>query len=84
MTYEEFERCLESGAAVVDGIHADTRCNIISFGEMGSGNTSSSAVWMSLFADIPIDECVGAGAGLNNAADTPQARCSPQRHRQLS
>lgn len=67
MTAEEFERCLESGAAVVDGIHADTRCNIISFGEMGSGNTSSSAVWMSLFADIPIDECVGAGAGLNNA-----------------
>ncbi|HAB41587.1 MAG TPA: nicotinate-nucleotide--dimethylbenzimidazole phosphoribosyltransferase [Porphyromonadaceae bacterium] len=67
MTGEEFERCLESGAAVVDGIHADTRCNIISFGEMGSGNTSSSAVWMSLFADIPIDECVGAGAGLNNA-----------------
>lgn len=67
MTGEEFERCLESGAAVVDSIHADTRCNIISFGEMGSGNTSSSAVWMSLFADIPIDECVGAGAGLNNA-----------------
>ena len=67
MTGEEFERCLESGAAVVDGIYADTRCNIISFGEMGSGNTSSSAVWMSLFADIPIDECVGAGAGLNNA-----------------
>lgn len=67
MTGEEFERCLESGAAVVDVIHADTRCNIISFGEMGSGNTSSSAVWMSLFADIPIDECVGAGAGLNNA-----------------
>lgn len=67
MTVEEFERCLESGVAVVDGIHADTRCNIISFGEMGSGNTSSSAVWMSLFADIPIDECVGAGAGLNNA-----------------
>lgn len=67
MTGEEFERCLESGAAVIDRIHADTRCNIISFGEMGSGNTSSSAVWMSLFADIPIDECVGAGAGLNNA-----------------
>ena len=67
MTGEEFERCLESGAAVVDVIHADTRCNIISFGEMGSGNTSSAAVWMSLFADIPIDECVGAGAGLNNA-----------------
>ena len=34
---------------------------------MGSGNTSPSAVWMHLFAGIPLENCIGAGAGLDNA-----------------
>jgi nicotinate-nucleotide--dimethylbenzimidazole phosphoribosyltransferase len=34
---------------------------------MGIGNTSPSSIWMSLFCDIPLDECIGAGAGLNDA-----------------
>lgn len=67
MTAEEFELCLERGAAVVDEIHRTTGCNIISFGEMGSGNTSSSSMWMHLFTGIPLDDCVGAGAGLNQS-----------------
>lgn len=67
MTAEEFELCLERGAAVVDEIHRTTGCNIISFGEMGSGNTSSSSMWMHLFTRIPLDDCVGAGAGLNQS-----------------
>lgn len=67
MTADEFELCLERGAAVVDEIHRTTGCNIISFGEMGSGNTSSSSMWMHLFTGIPLDDCVGAGAGLNRS-----------------
>lgn len=67
MTVDEFELCLERGAAVVDEIHRTTGCNIISFGEMGSGNTSSSSMWMHLFTGIPLDDCVGAGAGLNRS-----------------
>ncbi len=67
MTAEEFEMCLERGADVVDEIHRTTGCNIISFGEMGSGNTSSSSMWMHLFTGIPLDDCVGAGAGLNRS-----------------
>ncbi len=32
---------------------------------MGSGNTSSSSMWMHLFTGIPLEQCIGAGAGLN-------------------
>lgn len=65
MTEEEFDLCLERGAAVVETIHHETGCNIISFGEMGSGNTSPSAVWMHLLTGIPLADCTGAGAGLD-------------------
>lgn len=65
MTAEEFNRCIDCGAEVVDEI-ADSGCNVISFGEMGSGNTSPSSMWMHLFTKIPLADCVGAGAGLSN------------------
>ena len=69
MTPEEFERALESGAEMVEMVHNDG-CNVVSFGEMGSGNTSSSSMWMHFFTGIPLADCVGAGAGL----DTPGIR----------
>jgi nicotinate-nucleotide--dimethylbenzimidazole phosphoribosyltransferase len=33
---------------------------------MGIGNTSPSSLWMHLLLDIPLEQCVGAGAGLNS------------------
>ena len=65
MTDEEAERCFETGRRIVDECYAE-QCNIISFGEMGIGNTSPSSVWMSMLLDIPLKECVGAGAGLHS------------------
>lgn len=65
MTPGEMERCLECGAAVVRQCFCEGS-NILSFGEMGIGNTSASSVWMSSFTGIPIEECVGAGSGLDN------------------
>ena len=65
MSRDEMERCLECGARVVRQC-ADEGSNILSFGEMGIGNTSSSSIWMSYFAGIPIAECVGAGSGLDS------------------
>ncbi|MDE5673494.1 MAG: nicotinate-nucleotide--dimethylbenzimidazole phosphoribosyltransferase [Duncaniella sp.] len=67
MTADEFELCLKRGAEVIDEIHATTDCNIVSFGEMGSGSTSSSSMWMHLFTGIPLEQCIGAGAGLDSA-----------------
>ena len=65
MTAEEFDLCLEQGAKVVDMVHG-TGCNVVSFGEMGSGNTSPSSMWMHLLTGIPLSDCIGAGAGLDN------------------
>ena len=64
MTSEEADRCINIGAQLVSDCHAKG-CNIISIGEMGIGNTSPSSVWMHLLTDIPLEQCVGAGAGLN-------------------
>lgn len=64
MTHEEFDLAIERGAKVVEDVHA-AGCNIVSFGEMGSGNTSSSSMWMHAFTGIPLADCIGAGAGLD-------------------
>ena len=66
MTEEEMEFCIERGAEMVRRCH-DEGSNVLSFGEMGIGNTSSSSLWMSCFTGIPLEQCVGAGSGLDNA-----------------
>lgn len=66
MTENEFDQALRVGADMVDECEADG-CDVISFGEMGIGNTSPSSVWMYFFEGIPLDRCVGAGAGLNSS-----------------
>ena len=66
MTDEQFNRALSVGIDLVDDCHAEG-CNILSIGEMGIANTSPSSIWMSLFCHLPLDECIGAGAGLNDA-----------------
>ncbi len=66
MTEEEMEMCLERGAEVVHQCHEEGS-NVLSFGEMGIGNTSSSSLWMTCFTGIPLEQCVGAGSGLDSA-----------------
>ena len=65
MTAEQCEQAIASGAEIVRQVKADG-CNVIAFGEMGIGNTSSAAVLMSLFGDMALEECVGRGAGLDD------------------
>lgn len=65
MTPEEFDRAIEIGAEITESA-CEEGCNIISFGEMGIANTSSSSIWMSFLANIPLSQCVGAGSGLDN------------------
>ena len=64
MTEEQCEKALNIGREQVNLAHAKG-CNIISIGEMGIANTSPSSIWMSLMLDLPLELCVGAGAGLN-------------------
>ena len=65
MSEEEFDKAIEVGASLVDDCIADG-CKVLCIGEMGIANTSPSSIWMSLFCDIPLDDCIGAGAGLDS------------------
>ncbi|MGL4851923.1 MAG: nicotinate-nucleotide--dimethylbenzimidazole phosphoribosyltransferase [Phocaeicola sp.] len=60
MSVEEMELAIQRGAEVVQDCYHQG-CNIISFGEMGITNTSSSALWMSYLTKIPLSQCIGAG-----------------------
>lgn len=60
MTKDEMELAIEYGASCTQACYNES-CNIIGFGEMGITNTSSSALWMSYLANIPLADCVGAG-----------------------
>lgn len=66
MTQEQYHEALRIGAEQVNACHAEG-CNIISFGEMGIGNTSPSSLFMHKFLGIDLKLCVGAGSGLDNA-----------------
>ena len=66
MSEDEFNQAIQTGCDLVDDCR-QAGSNIVCIGEMGIGNTSPSSIWLSLFCDIPLDECIGAGSGLNSA-----------------
>ena len=65
MSVEEFDKAIQTGCDLVDAC-VNEGCRILCIGEMGIANTSPSSIWMSLFSDIPLKDCIGAGAGLDN------------------
>ena len=65
MSEEEFNQAIAVGVNLVDACCAEG-CRVLCIGEMGIGNTSPSSIWMHLFGNIPLKDCIGAGAGLNN------------------
>lgn len=69
MSEMEYAQAIETGASLADDCIAEG-CHVLCIGEMGIANTSPSSIWMSLFGDIPLKDCIGAGAGL----DTPGIR----------
>ena len=64
MTEVQYLEALETGASLAEEC-IDEGCNILSIGEMGIANTSPSSIWLSLMGEIPLDDCIGAGSGLN-------------------
>jgi len=65
MTEEEFDRAISTGKEMTDRCFEEG-CTVICMGEMGIANTCPSSIWMSLFGNIPLSECIGAGSGLDN------------------
>ena len=66
MSKTECEQALTKGAELSRTL-PDTECNIIGFGEMGIGNTSSAAALMQRLTGLPIEDCVGKGTGLDDS-----------------
>ena len=64
MSEAEFDQAMAVGSEMVDDCIAEG-CKVLCIGEMGIANTSPSSIWMSLFGDIPLADCIGAGAGLD-------------------
>ena len=65
MTEEEYNQTIQVGCDLVDDCVAEG-CKVLCIGEMGIANTSPSSIWMHLFGDIPLKDCIGAGSGLNS------------------
>jgi nicotinate-nucleotide--dimethylbenzimidazole phosphoribosyltransferase len=62
MTKEQCHEAMQRGVSLVEEAHKEGT-NIIGFGEMGIGNTSSAAVLLHLLGDVDLQECVGRGTG---------------------
>jgi len=65
MSQEECKKAMDQGGEIVLNQHLEG-CNIIGFGEMGIGNTSSASLIMSKICQLPIEKCVGRGTGLDD------------------
>jgi nicotinate-nucleotide--dimethylbenzimidazole phosphoribosyltransferase len=59
---------LQAAAALAGGMEVmrELAGNVVAFGEMGIGNSSSAALILSLLTPIPIEDCAGRGTGLTD------------------
>ncbi|MFW5798681.1 MAG: nicotinate-nucleotide--dimethylbenzimidazole phosphoribosyltransferase [Planctomycetota bacterium] len=64
MTPEECAEAVRRGGDIVQAEHR-RGTNIVGFGEMGIGNTSCASVIMSLLGEVPLEQMVGPGTGLD-------------------
>ena len=61
MTSTQCATALSNGRQLINSMTG----NIVGFGEMGIGNTTSAAALMHILTTIPLENCVGAGTGLH-------------------
>ena len=73
MSIENCAQAFANGRAIVRRFFAEGS-NVIGFGEMGIGNSTPASALMSIICGLPVDECVGPGAGLNSAGVQHKAR----------
>ena len=65
MTYEQAVKAIETGIEMVDKFVKDGY-NLFATGEMGIGNTTTSSAILKVLTDLPIDEIVGYGSGIDD------------------
>ncbi|HSH73664.1 MAG TPA: nicotinate-nucleotide--dimethylbenzimidazole phosphoribosyltransferase [Methylophilaceae bacterium] len=65
MTEAQCEQALARGARMAQH-EISLGSNVLGFGEMGIGNTSSASALMSVLCNLPVAQCVGRGTGLDD------------------
>lgn len=65
LSKSELNDCLGYGARAVKMI-TESDCNVIGFGEMGIGNTSSASLLLSALLNEPIEDFTGRGTGVDD------------------
>ena len=65
MTMQQACDALAKGCAIAIA-EIDSGADIVAIGEMGIGNTASSALLAHRLIPAPLDDCIGAGAGQND------------------
>ena len=66
MTAAQCNASMAKGAALVEQ-EINNGSNVVAFGEMGIGNTSSAAALMCILGQFPLEACIGRGTGLDDA-----------------
>lgn len=66
MTDDQCGQAIRRGWQLAEA-EIDAGSNVLGFGEMGIGNTTSAAALMSAICGIPVAECVGRGTGVDEA-----------------
>lgn len=64
MTRTKAEELLQRGRSLAHA--ASDRFDLAGVGEMGIGNSTAAAVLLAVFTGLPVDDCVGPGAGLTD------------------
>jgi nicotinate-nucleotide--dimethylbenzimidazole phosphoribosyltransferase len=65
MNLAQVDSGFEKAAALIKTT-ARNGCNLVAFGEMGIGNTTSASAIMAAVMKIPASECVGRGTGVSD------------------
>ena len=65
MTYEQAVKAIETGIEMVDEF-VKGGYNLFATGEMGIGNTTTSSAVLEVLTNLPIDEIVGYGSGIDD------------------
>ncbi|KDN29912.1 nicotinate-nucleotide--dimethylbenzimidazole phosphoribosyltransferase [Vibrio fortis] len=65
MSLEQVEKGISYGQSLIESKIA-RGCNLVMFGEMGIGNTSSASAILSALTGLDAKECVGLGTGIDD------------------
>ncbi len=65
MSIEDCKKAIDNGSSIVENLH-QSGTNIIGFGEMGIGNTTSASALLCAYSKCSGSDAAGAGTGLDD------------------